>query len=129
MTGEEIVSRARALVGARFRPQGRDPELGLDCVGVAARATGIEDARRDYTLRGQRQAEIEHELCDQGFRPVGADEAGPGDILVMMTGPAQIHVAVCTGDGFVHADASLRMVVERPRPVPWPVLSIWRSEP
>jgi hypothetical protein len=27
---------------------------------------------------------------------------------------------------FVHADARLRLVVERPLPLPWPIVSAWR---
>lgn len=126
--GEEIAARARGLVGARFRPQGRDPELGLDCVGVAALAAEVplERVRRDYALRGQRLAEIEHELCDMGFQPVGGNEAETGDVMIAEAGPAQLHIAVLTKCGFVHADAGLRMVVERPLPLPWPVCSFWR---
>lgn len=35
MSGEAVVARARAAIGARFRPRGRVPEAGLDCVGLA----------------------------------------------------------------------------------------------
>ena len=38
LRGHRIARRARSLVGVRFRPQGRDPMLGLDCVGAAAAA-------------------------------------------------------------------------------------------
>ena len=31
------------------------------------------------------------------------------------------------GGGIIHADAMLRRVVERPGPVPWPVLGRWRQ--
>lgn len=124
--GERIAARARSLVGVRFRPQGRDPGLGLDCVGVAARATGLEQVRRDYALRGQLLAEIEHELCDLGLQPVAAEAARPGDVLVMAAGAAQLHMAIVTDTGFVHADAGLRLVVERPGPAPWPVVGVWR---
>ena len=70
--GKDIAARARSLVGVRFRPQGRDPGIGLDCVGLAAVSADVpvERVRRDYALRGQRLAEIEHELCDLGLQPV-----------------------------------------------------------
>ncbi|HEX8578532.1 MAG TPA: peptidoglycan endopeptidase [Allosphingosinicella sp.] len=126
--GEEIASRARRLVGIRFRPQGRDPSYGLDCIGTAAAAAGVpaDQVRRDYALRGQKRAEIEEGLCDLGFQPVPGGEAEAGDILVCSAGPAQVHVVVRTEEGFVHADARLRMVVERPLPLPWPAESVWR---
>ena len=129
MTGAEIAARAQSLVGARFRPQGRDPELGLDCVGTAAIAAGLPSERVPsfYALRGGRLAEIEHDLCDFGLQPVACDQAEVGDLILCEAGLAQFHLAVLTEAGFVHADAGLRMVVERPCPLPWRILSIWRA--
>jgi cell wall-associated NlpC family hydrolase len=123
-----MAERARALVGTRFRPQGRDPRFGLDCVGTAAAAAGVpaDQVRRDYSLRGQRRAEIEEGLCDLGCRPVPERRVRTGDLVLCRVGPAQFHLAVLTGTGFVHADAGLRLVVERPLPLPWPILSVWR---
>jgi hypothetical protein len=127
MSGAKIVKRARALVGARFRPQGRDPALGLDCVGVAAAAAGFAPERvpADYALRGQHLAQVEHTLCDLGCVRV-AGGAAAGDIIVCEAGPGQFHLVLCTGGGFIHADARLRLVVERPPPLPWPVVGVWR---
>lgn len=127
--GLEMAARARGLVGTRFRPQGRDPEYGLDCVGTAAAAAGVPagEVRRDYALRGQRLAEIEHELCEFGWRPVQREDVAPGDVIVCRTGPAQFHLLVMLISSFVHADAGVRRVVERPLPVPWPVEGVWRS--
>ena len=126
--GEDIAARARGLVGRRFRPQGRDPALGLDCVGVAAAAAGVAAERipADYALRGEHLARIEHALCDLGCRPVPRDAAEAGDVIVCEVGPAQFHLLLCTGGAFVHADAGLRKVVERPLPCPWPVAGVWR---
>jgi hypothetical protein len=126
--GKAIAARARALVGVRFRPQGRDPMLGLDCVGTAAAAAGIppERIRRDYALRGQALAAIEHELCDLGCRPVPGRVVEAGDIMICQAGPAQFHLLVCAREGFIHADAGLGRVVERPWPAPWPIAGLWR---
>lgn len=127
--GDRIAARARTLVGTRFRPQGRDPAFGLDCVGTAAAAAGIppERVRSDYAARGQDVAEVAEALCDLGWRSVPVGEAKPGDVIVCEAGPAQIHVVISTGTGFVHADAGLRRVVERPLPLPWPVFGAWRQ--
>lgn len=129
MKGEDIAARACALVGTRFRPQGRNARDGLDCVGAAALAAGIAADRipRDYALRGQRLGDIEHQLCDLGCRPVSGHALQPGDVLVCEAGPAQFHMAIVTRRAFVHADASLRRVVERPLPVPWPIVGAWRT--
>jgi hypothetical protein len=123
-----MAARARALVGVRFRPQGRDPAHGLDCVGTAAAAAGLppERVRRDYAMRGESLAAIECELAIGGWREVPAGAREPGDIIVCEAGPAQWHLLVATATGFVHADASLGLVVERLFPVRWPIASVWR---
>ena len=128
MKGIDIAARACALVGTRFRPQGRDPDHGLDCVGTAAAAAGIPSERiaRDYALRGQSLAQIEHQLCDLGCRPVVGAVLEPGDVVVCEAGPAQFHMVIITPFGFVHADAGLRRVVQRPYPIPWTLVSAWR---
>lgn len=129
MTGEEIAARARAFVGVRFRPQGRDAATGLDCVGLAAAATGKrpEEVRRDYALRSEALAEIEHTLRDLDCRPVPHGEAAAGDIMICEAGPLQLHLVIFAGGSFIHADAGLRRVVQRPCPVPWPIAGVWRA--
>lgn len=125
--GDRIAKRARALVGTRFRPQGRDPKYGLDCVGTAAAAAAIDPqrVRGDYSMRGQSIAEAEHALDALGWLKIkGRSEAG--DVVVCQAGTAQVHLVVSTGTRFVHADAGLRRVVERPFPLPWPAMSVWR---
>lgn len=126
--GAAVAARARSLVGTRFRPQGRRPEIGLDCVGLAAAAAevGAERLPADYDLKGQNLALIEHALCDLGCAPVPGFAPEPGDVVVCAVGPAHFHVLVATGEGFVHADAGMRRVVERPAPLPWPAVGVWR---
>lgn len=123
-----MVARARALLGVGFRPQGRDPERGLDCIGLVLAAADIAAERvpREYRIRGEHRAPIEAWLRDLGWRPVPEGELSGGDLILFEAGPAQLHLALCTGPGFIHADASLRRVVERPRPFPWPLASVWR---
>jgi lipoprotein Spr len=122
---ETIVARARALIGVRFRPQGRSPASGLDCIGVVAAAIGAPDPHRDYPLRGGSAARLRAGLAAAGLRAVKA--ARPGDVLVLQPGPAQLHLGIFTGAGLVHGDAGLGRVVERPGPAPWAILSIWRT--
>ncbi len=125
MSGEQIVARARALVGARFRPQGRSVDGGYDCVGLVGEALGLGCPRADYRLRGGSREALGAELAAAGLQRVCAAE--PGDILVMRAGPEQLHLGIATGTGFVHADARLRQVVDRPGAPPWPVLEVWRK--
>lgn len=123
--GENIEERARRLVGARFRLHGRDPAGGLDCVGVVACATGRQ-APSGYALRGGRTEDVAAVLRRAGFGQVA--RCMTGDIALAAVGPGQWHLLVLTRMGFVHADASLRRVVERPGPPPWRIDSVWRAE-
>jgi hypothetical protein len=121
---ERIVARARALTGVRFRPQGRSATSGLDCIGVVGAAIGAPDPPGDYALRGGSAARLGERLAAAGLHPVAT--ARPGDVLVLVPGPAQLHLGIFTGAGLVHGDAGLRRVVERPGPPPWPIAGIWR---
>jgi hypothetical protein len=122
----EIVARGRAAVGARFRPQGRSVEEGLDCIGLAALATGCAGVRRDYALRGCDAGVVEEGLRSAGLVRVAEGQAG--DVLLVRSGARQLHLLVLTGAGYLHADARLRRVVEVPGAVPWPAVSAWRKE-
>ena len=120
---EDMEAAALSLVGTRFRLHGRVPETGLDCVGVVALAVGVEVAG-GYGLRGGGVSEVTARIAGAGLASVAV--ALPGDVLLMRAGPAQLHLAVKTARGFVHADAGLRRVVERPGDPEWEVLGIWR---
>jgi cell wall-associated NlpC family hydrolase len=120
----EIVARARALIGTRFRPQGRSAADGVDCVGLVALAIGAPDAPCDYAIRGGSARRLAGELAAAGLRPAVGMAAG--DVLVLAPGRGQLHLGLFTGTGLVHGDAGLRRVVERPLPLPWPLLGIWR---
>lgn len=128
MTGERIVARARALIGVRFRPQGRSAELGLDCIGVVAMAMGVaeEGVRRDYSLHSNDPDEVNDELDACGFIRIAPVAAAEGDVLLVRTGAVGLHVLILTDTGYVHADMRLRRVAEVAGKVPWPVLSAWR---
>src|SRR6478672_2384857 len=115
----DYAARAQALVGARFRAQGRGEE-GLDCVGVllAAYQVPASAVRRDYRLRGDHV----RELCEQlgrYFRRIPQTQLRPGDTLVLRPGAQQFHLAVRTAAGFVHAHAGIGRVVETPGMPEW----------
>jgi hypothetical protein len=125
--GMDYAARARALVGTRFRPQGRD-ERGLDCVGLAIETYEIpaESVRRDYQLRGNHRAEIERGL-KRYFRRVSKRDARCGDVMLLQVASEQLHLAVRTDVGFVHAHAGLRRVVETPGEPEWPLMGVYRK--
>ena len=125
--GERVAAAARALVGVRFRPQGRSAETGLDCIGVVAVAAGVPIDRvpADYVLRTDDAKRMRAGFVAAGFAEAAGD-GEPGDVLIVRAGWGQAHVVVLTPGGFVHADAALRRVVEVPGAVGWPVVGAWR---
>jgi hypothetical protein len=126
MCPEDVVARARAAVGAPFRPQGRSARQGLDCVGLAGLALGLQGLPTGYRLRSSDSARASAALEKVGLAKIAPKLAGAGDLLLVAPALTQLHLLVLTKGGFVHADASLRRVVEVPGPVPWRIVSAWR---
>lgn len=119
--------RARALVGTRFRPQGRSPELGLDCIGLVLVACDLpaEQVRRDYRLRGDHRRELLAGLASV-LRQIAPAQRRAGDILLLQVTADQLHLAILTETGFVHADAGRGRVVETLGVPLWPVIAAFR---
>ncbi len=112
------------LIGTPFRLHGRSAETGLDCVGLVALAYGTHGAPTGYAMRNSQQRKWTGLLDRLAERHTGVPR--PGDILLMQAGPAQLHLGIWTGESLIHADASLRRVIETAGPVPWPILGAWR---
>lgn len=129
MTGDQLAAAAEALVGAPFRLHGRDPAIGLDCVGVVLAALGTTTDLRGYGLRNRSIAPFLELAAASGFAP----HDGPterGDLVLVRPGPGQHHLLIATAsDRFVHAHAGLRRVVLQPGPLPWPIERAWRLNP
>jgi hypothetical protein len=77
-----------------------------------------------YRLRGGDLRRIAAII--ERFGLVAVADGRAGDVALARSGPGQWHLLVLTGGGFVHADAMLRRVVERPGAPPWPVIGCWR---
>lgn len=126
--GHRVVAAARAAVGAKFRLHGRAVADGFDCIGLAAHALAAGGfagpVPTGYALRGGVPHQVAAMLDAAGLVRVGDTLAG--DVLLLATGPGQLHLAIATEDGCIHADALLRRVVERPGAIPWPILGRWR---
>lgn len=123
----DAVDRARGLVGTRFRAQGRDPQFGLDCLGLVLVAYGIgaNAVRRDYRLSGDHRGELMAGLAGV-FRRVARGALRAGDLMLVEVSMRQVHLMVRTEEGFVHADAR-RGVVETPGAPEWPVVAVYRK--
>lgn len=110
-----IVAAARECVGVPFRLQGRDPALGLDCIGLvlhAGRAAGFPlfDAP-DYRL-SEDPVRLDAAMEQAGMRRILLREYQIGDCLRFVTGGEPLHLGITTGDGIIHADLRFRRVVE-----------------
>lgn len=121
-----IIAGARALLGRRFRPQGRGV-TGYDCVGVvlaAGEAAGLPMVDpHAYASDATDQAAVRRWLVRCGFEP-RHDIASPGDLLWLCAGMGH-HLLVRTDTGAVEAHAGLRRVIERPGTPP-PGAFAWR---
>lgn len=121
-------ARARALVGTRFRPQGRSREHGLDCLGLVLLAgrLPVELVPADYSLRSRIADDVL--ALDLGGRaePLPPAEARAGDVLLVEAMMGLHHFLVLVRGGYVHADARRGRVVLTPGAVPWPVVAAWR---
>lgn len=116
--GEQLARAATHLLGAPFRLHGRDPRVGLDCVGLllaSLQAIGIQaEYPRGYALRNR---SIDRWIA---YAPLWslADASGPilaGDVLISSPGPNQHHVMIAVKPRTViHAHAGLRRVVREP---------------
>ena len=122
----DVVERARGLIGTRFRAQGRDPDSGVDCLGLAIVAYDLDGhtIRRDYRLSGEHRRELTAGL-ERQFRRVAQSQARAGDLMLMRTAERHYHLAIRTDAGFVHADVR-RGVVETPGAPSWPVVASYR---
>lgn len=114
--GARAFAAASALVGVAFRPQGRDPATGLDCVGLVwaayAAAGRVLVAPAHYPLRGWERERIEAALVGAGFQRV--TNRCDGDVALIMLAARQFHLGVIGPASFIHAHAGLRRVVEAP---------------
>jgi len=120
------------LLGVPFRLHGRAPETGLDCVGVVAAclfAAGYRfETPTDYRLRGDFEGRAQAFFADARFQNVGDGYWVAGDILLHRPGPRQIHLAVLTQGGAVHAHIGLGRVVLTPLPLYYDKIAQWRFQ-
>ena len=119
--------RARGLVGSKFRSQGREPALGLDCAGLIIATFELQQSqfRSDYQLRGDHRRELQRAMA-RNFRRIACPQCRTGDVMLLQVARDQFHLAVKTGGGFVHADAGLRKVVETPGSPKWKIVATYR---
>lgn len=126
-----FLGAALDLVGTPFRLHGRDPETGLDCIGlinVSLLAIGRKPLPPEgYRLRNSSIAQWLGSAKSSGLTKVRREEFDPGDVLLLKLGAVQHHVViVCDPFAAVHAHAGLRRVVVEPMRFPKVPVAHWR---
>lgn len=125
-----VAQAALDLIGIPFLLHGRSVESGLDCVGLVGlclSAVGKASAvPADYLLRGQYAERACEYFDERGFRRITDASVVAGDIFLLEPGARQIHLAIVTHAGAVHAHMGLGRVVVTPLPLPWHKIAQWR---
>ena len=121
-----------ALVGCSFRLHGRDPQTGLDCVGLVAAAmtaTGRNAAfPTGYTLRRRDVGALGGIAGALGYREASGAVLR-GDVVLYRVGASQFHFGIAAGEGkLVHAHAGLRRVICSEPGADWQICQHWRRD-
>lgn len=110
----QAIVAARRCLGTPFHHQGRQPNAGLDCIGlviIALRAAGL--AVQDQTNYSPRPdgVSLVQGLIAHGATSVDAIQSG--DVLLFRYDHQPQHVALATGsDTMIHSFAPAGQVVE-----------------
>lgn len=106
--------------------------MGVDCVGLVAAclaSTGrVFDVPSRYRLRGDYDDAVRAFFDDARFAPVRENAWQAGDIILVRIAPRQLHFAIITEQGAVHAHMGLGRVVLTPLPLPWGTVGHWRFQ-
>jgi len=121
-TRQDIVDLARTLIGTPWLHQGRQPKLGLDCIGlikVVGENFGLVDG--DYLRYGRQPIPLQMQtLMEQYLDPI--DELENGCIVWLAVTHVPQHVAIYTKENtIIHAvNFGPNKVVENGFTQPWP---------
>jgi len=129
--GAALAEAALDLVGCSFRLHGRDPDTGLDCVGLVSAALAASGAQPVVpTGYGLRNLSIDQWLPLAG-RSGLEPSSGPlraGDVLLIALAHCQHHLVIAADAvSVIHAHAGLRRVVRQPLDPNWQVCAQWRA--
>lgn len=121
-----LAKAAMSLIGVPFRLHGRNPQTGLDCVGVVAAAmqrAGYDPVvPQGYSLRALTIGPLLEFASASGLEEV----AEQGDVWLAQVHSLQPHLLIAAQGGAVHAHAGLGRVAFLPDPATWPIVMRWR---
>lgn len=128
--GDAFALAAATMIGRRFRLYGRNPQTGLDCVGLVAASLAAIGQNASlpsrYSLRNSMTAHWEEYFVRSGFEPAGG-KFFAGDLIVVRPAALQLHLMIAeTPRSSIHAHAGLRRVVRQPFQPDIPIAAHWR---
>ena len=115
---------ARSLLGVPWRHQGRDPAIGIDCIGLLLLAF---DAADDTVYGRNPTNGLLAARCEHHLGPPVADGPLVGDVLLLGFGVAgeERHIGLIANDevygglSIIHTDSVVGKVVEHPFDEKW----------
>lgn len=115
----KILETAEACVGVKYKHQGRNPAIGLDCLGLAiycAKEAGYTQIPDDRTYNPRVTSHDLRGTLNSYCRKKPRSCIMPGDLVLLRTGmePVARHLGVFTGDFVIHATIRHRRVVKEP---------------
>ena len=115
----KILAAAEACVGKPFRHQGRNPEIGIDCLGLAiycAKQAGYGDVPDDRTYNARVTSHDLRAGLTKYCRKKLPKDLLPGDIVLLQLKdePTPRHIGIYTGTHIIHATLRRRAVVKDP---------------
>ncbi|PCI43353.1 MAG: hypothetical protein COB49_12390 [Alphaproteobacteria bacterium] len=120
--GRRIFLTARSCVGSVFRHQGRNPEYGLDCIGLiiyVSKVLGLSGFDiTDYRKIPRRDAISAH-VRAAGFGERAKSGMMPGDAVILRIGKYLEHAAIISDRGIIHACEKYGGVVEHGLDAEW----------
>lgn len=130
--GHCLATAAAHFIGIPFRLHGRDPDRGLDCIGLVY-ASLIRIGRKPtppegYRLRNSDPSRWFQFAEKSGLRPA-VGTIVRGDVVLIEPGPGQQHLVIAERCGVaIHAHAGLRRVVRQSFVFPNMPSAHWRLD-
>lgn len=122
----DAIAKARSVLGVPWRHQGRNPKIGIDCIGLLVIAYNISTEQIPAYARDPHNGLLEKALADHLGPPLPEHTPlQPGDIVAIAYGGNVRHCGLL-GDAvqtneitLIHTDTRLGFVTEHPLTEQW----------
>lgn len=118
MTGADVVTAARTMIGTPWIHQGRLPGVALDCAGLvicSARTLGLLPDGWDIADYGRNPDGTLVDHCDAHMQPIGELELGAVIVVAIQRDPQHLGIVadyLHGGWSIVHASSTAGRVIE-----------------